>query len=112
MAAPATQNLTITRGDTETIVVTMTEDDGTAIDVTGRTYSSQMRTSPDSNIVSSTAVCSVTDGPAGEVTAVFPATETEDLSPGYYYWDLQENASGVITTVVSGTVHVLPDVTR
>jgi hypothetical protein len=28
------------------------------------------------------------------------------------YWDLQENASGVISTILSGTVTVLADVTR
>jgi hypothetical protein len=44
--------------------------------------------------------------------AVFSATSTAALDPGYYYWDLQENASGTITTVLQGTVNVLADVTR
>jgi hypothetical protein len=112
MAVPATQNLTITRGDTETIILSITTDGATPVDITGRTYSSQMRTSPDSNVISATAVCTVTDGANGEVTAVFSSAETKDLSPGYYYWDLQENASGTITTVISGQVTVLADVTR
>jgi hypothetical protein len=34
------------------------------------------------------------------------------LSPGYYYWDLQENASGAISTLLSGMVTVIADVTR
>lgn len=112
MAVPATQNLTMTRGDTETILVTITTDGTTAVNITGRTYSSQLRTSPDSTAVSATATCSVTNGAAGQLTAVFSAADTADLNPGYYYWDLQENASGVITTLLSGTVTVTADVTR
>lgn len=112
MAVPATQNLTITRGDTETVSVTITTDGTTAVDITGRTYSSQMRQSPDSNVISATATCQVTDGPNGKVTAVFSHADTALLSPGYYYWDLQENASGVYSTILAGTVTVLADVTR
>lgn len=112
MAAPATQNLTITRGDTETIVATMTTDGTTPIDVTGRTYTSQMRLSPDEITIAATATCTVSNGPAGQVTVVYSATDTATLLPGFYYWDLQETASGVVTTVLAGTVNVLADVTR
>ena len=112
MAAPAKQDLTITRGDTETVEVTITTDGTSAVDITGRTYSSQMRVTPDISAISITGTCVVTDGPAGKLTATFSATNTAALDPGFLYWDLQENASGVITTILSGTVTVLADVTR
>jgi hypothetical protein len=112
MAVPATQNLTITRGDTETLLLTITTDGVTPVDITGRVYTCQFRNSPDDNAIAAEAVCSVTDGPNGQVTAVFAATETDDLDPGYFYWDLQENASGVISTILAGQVTVLADVTR
>ena len=112
MAAPAKQDLTITRGDTETVVVTMVDEDGTAVNITGRTYTSQMRTTPDISAISITGTCAVTDGPNGKLTATFSATGTAALDPGFLYWDLQENASGVISTILSGTVTVLADVTR
>ena len=112
MAAPATQDLTITRGDTETIVVTSTTDGTTPIDISGRTYSAQLRTSPDIAIISASFTCSVTNGPNGVITCVLPASSSALLDPGYYYWDLQENASGTISTLLSGTVTVLADVTR
>lgn len=112
MAAPATQDLTITRGDTETIVVTSTTDGTTPIDITGRTYSAQLRTTPDIAIVSATFTCTVTDAPNGKVTCVLSAASSAVLDPGYYYWDLQENASGTISTLLAGTVTVLADVTR
>jgi hypothetical protein len=112
MAAPATQDLTITRGDTETIVVTLTTDGTTAINVTGRTYTAQLRSTPDIAVISASFTCTVTNGAAGEVTCTMASTASAELSPGFYYWDLQENASGTISTVLAGTVTVLADVTR
>jgi hypothetical protein len=47
MAVPAKQNLSMTRGDTETVVVTMKDSTGTAINITGRTYRAQIRTVKD-----------------------------------------------------------------
>jgi hypothetical protein len=112
MAAPAKQDLTITRGDTEVVEVTITSDGTTPITITGRTYSSQMRSTPDIAAVAITGTCTVTDGANGQMKVTFAAADTADLDPGYLYWDLQENASGVITTILSGTVTVLADVTR
>jgi hypothetical protein len=113
MASPATLDLTITRGDTETIIVSLTEDDETTpIVITGRTYTAQLRTTPDISIVSASFTCTVTNGANGEVTCVLSSTDSALLDPGYYYWDLQENASGTISTVLKGTVTVDADVTR
>ena len=112
MAAPAKQDLTITRGDTETVKVTITTDGETAVNITGRTYSSQLRTSQDVTAIAGSFVCVVTDGANGQVTCTLSAASSEDLKPGYYYWDFQENASGVISTILSGQVTVLADVTR
>lgn len=112
MAAPVTQDLTITRGDTETVVLISTTDGTTPINITGRTYTAQLRTSPDIAVISASFVCSVTNGAAGEVTCTLSAASSALLDAGYYYWDLQENASGVISTLLSGTVTVLADVTR
>jgi hypothetical protein len=112
MASPVLQDLTITRGDTETIYATMTSDGSTPINITGRTYAAQLRTSPDISIISASFTCTVTNGAAGQVTCVLSAADSALLDPGYYYWDLQENASGVISTILSGQVTVLADVTR
>ena len=112
MAQPADQDLTITRGDTETLVVTITTDGSTAVDITGRTYSSQIRTQQDSTTIKASFTCTVTSGAAGQVTCVLTATSAAALSAGLYFWDLQENASGVISTILSRNVTVLADVTR
>jgi hypothetical protein len=112
MAAPGIQNLTFVRGDTETVQVTMTSDGAAPVNITGRTYASQLRTSPDISAISASATCSITDAANGVMTVLFTATSTATLDPGYYYWDLQETNGATVTTVLQGTVNVLPDVTR
>jgi hypothetical protein len=112
MAAPGVQNLTFVRGDTETVQVTMTSDGTTPINITGRTYAAQLRSTPDISAIAATATCTITDGSNGVMAATFAATDTADLDPGNYYWDLQETNGSVITTVLAGTVTVLADVTR
>ena len=113
MTQAATQDLTITRGDTETVIATMT--DGTSnIAVTGRTYAAQLRASPDSTTIGATMTCTLTTPVSGIMTSVLSATDSALLTPGYYYWDLQETvtATGVVSTVLAGLVTVLADVTR
>ena len=111
--APADQDLTITRGDTETLVVTLTSDDsGTPINITGRTYRAQIRSSQDSTTVKASFTCVVSNGAAGQVTCTLSAADSATLIPGIAFWDFEENASGVVTTVLSGNVTVLADVTR
>lgn len=111
-STPADQSIAIVRGDTVTIVVTMTTNGTTPIDITGRTYSSMVREDYDSTSPSATFTCTVTNGAAGQVTLSLANTSTAALEPNNYVWDLQENASGVITTVLGGQFIVLPDVTR
>jgi hypothetical protein len=112
MAAPGVQNLTFVRGDTETVQVTMTSDGTTPVSITGRTYAAQLRSTPDIAAIAATATCTITDGANGVMTATFSATDTAELDPGMYYWDLQETNGTVVTTVLAGTVQVLADVTR
>jgi hypothetical protein len=112
MAQPADQDLTLTRGDTETLVVTITTDGSTAVDITGRTYRAQIRSQQDSTTIKASFTCVVTSGASGQVTCTLSATSSSALSAGLYFWDLEENASGVISTILSGNVTVLADVTR
>jgi hypothetical protein len=59
-----------------------------------------------------TFTCTIISGAAGTLQLVMSAASTAVLEPQNYYWDLQENASGIITTILSGSFVVLPDVTR
>lgn len=112
MAQPADQDLTITRGDTETLVVTITTDGTTPVNITGRTYRAQIRSSQDSTTIKASFTCTVTSGANGQLTCTLSATDSSALPVGIAYWDLEENASGTISTILSGTVTVVADVTR
>ena len=112
VTVPGDLSIVATRGDTCTLTVTITSDGTTPINITGRTYTSMVRQDPDSSVVSATFTCTVTNAAAGILTMVLSASDTSVLQDGNYFWDLQENASGIITTIMSGAFVVLPDVTR
>ena len=112
MAQPADQDLIITRGDTETLVATIQDNNGAAINITGRTYRAQIRSSQDSTTIKASFTCTVTGGSSGQVTCVLAAADSATLTAGNYFWDLEENASGVVSTILAGNVTVLADVTR
>ena len=112
MATPAEQDLVVTRGDTMTVNVTMTTNGTTPINITGRVYTSMVRANYDDPTAAASFVCTIVSGAAGTLQLVMSAASTALLEPYNYYWDLQENASGVISTVLAGAFVVLPDVTR
>lgn len=112
MAVPAKQNLSMTRGDTETVVITMTSDGTTPINITGRTYRAQIRTTKDSSSIDASFTCTVTNAAAGEVTCTILPAVTSTLAVGIHYWDLEETNGGVVSTILAGSVTVLADVTR
>lgn len=112
MAKPATQNLTIVRGDTETVVITITTNGTTPVNIAGRTYRAQIRTDRDSGSIAASFTCTITDAAAGQVTCVLSAGASAGLAAGTSYWDFEETNGSVVTTILAGTVNVLADVTR
>jgi len=111
---PATYNITIRMGDTETISVTIQDSAGAAVDISGRSYAAQIRSNADDTTVLATFACAVVSGPAGTLSATLTSTQTAALTPGVGVWDLQEtNPVGpVVTTLLAGQVTIVQDVTR
>ena len=115
MTVPAKLDITITRGDTEIIVYTVTSDGTTPINITGRTYASKIRY--DYDAVASYAFTSVLTSPTtGVVTLTLaggPSSVSASLTPGLAYWDLEETvtATGVVSTLVAGKCTILGDTT-
>jgi hypothetical protein len=112
VTVPGELNVVTTRGDTCTLTITITSDGTTPINITGRTYTSQVRANWDDVSAAATFTCAVTNGASGILTISLSSSQTGLLEAGNYFWDLQENASGIITTVLSGAFVVLPDATR
>lgn len=112
MASPAELPITIRTGDTEQITVTVKDSNGSPVDITGRTYASQIRATAASTAVLATFSCSVTNGTGGVFVCTLGTAVTGALSAGQAVYDVQENASGVVTTLLAGPVYVVQDVTR
>jgi hypothetical protein len=112
MAVPSTQNLTITRGDTESVVVNLKDGANLPINITGRTYRAQIRLTKDSSTVATAFICAITSAVDGQITCTLNAGDSATLAAGKYYWDFEENNAGIVTTILAGSVTVLADVSR
>lgn len=108
---PAKLNYKMTRGDDFADVVTIKEGDpSAAVDVSARTYASQVRSTPDGAIVVAMTI-DMSSAASGEVGYSIADADTADMS-GQYVWDFQQTTGGVIRTLMAGTFTVEKDVTR
>jgi hypothetical protein len=109
----------IYRGDDESITVEVQDDLGAAVNITGRTYTAQIRkntslTAP----VLAEFDCTITDAAGGIVVCSLDAATTSTLKAtplglaSSAVWDIQEDNGGVITTLLAGDVEIRGDVTR
>ncbi len=112
MGTPANYPLAVRIGDTETVSVTVQDSSGAAVNITGRTYTAQVRATADAASPLATFSCSVTNGAAGQFACTLSATTTAALSIGTGVWDCQETNGATVTTLLAGTVRIDRDVTR
>jgi len=112
MANPANYPLTIIIGDTKTVSVTMKDGTGTAINITGRTYSAQLRSTIQDSAPLATFTCSVVSGAAGTLSATLSSTTTGALADGDGVWSLRETNGSTITTLLEGPVKIALSPTR
>lgn len=113
--AAGKRDIEIIKGDDYAHVVTLnTRVAGvlTPINITGRTYMAHLRKLVSQAIPDATFTCTVTDGMAGEITITLANAITEDLRVDCYHWDLQQNAGGILNTILRGKATVVSDVTR
>jgi len=112
-------DLSVIRGDDETIDLTITDDEGDPVDLTGVSLWMTVKSNPaDADAL---AIFQKTIGDGITVTSTSDGTATiniedDDTSPlpapwsGYY--DVQLGSSGVIKTIASGAFAVTADITR
>jgi hypothetical protein len=105
-------NLAIDQGTTYSVTITVTDDTGSARDLTNYTVRSQMRRSyyTNSNVTFSANIASPTDG---TVSLDLTSTQTSALKPGRYVYDV-ELVSNIATVerLVEGIVTVYPEATK
>jgi hypothetical protein len=110
-----TGDLAIYRGDTWELPVKFVNDEGDPLDVTGWTWTAQIRRNPDASDVHAEITVTVNDAAKGDLTLSMAASVTRDINPRLfgYSWDLQsDQGSGVTKTYLHGNVNVIADTTK
>jgi hypothetical protein len=112
-------SITLVRGDTEHLRVTVTDADGDTVNLTGADawFTVKRRVAdPDDRAAIALrmgAGIEVEDAPGGVLIVTLTATETDDMVPGVYRYDVQvRDANGRISTVADGRLVLRSDVTR
>lgn len=102
-------NITIDQGATFSTIVSLTDDAGNALDLTGYSANSQIRRWYTSNTATDFTVA-VSNGAIG---LALTANQTANLTYNRYVYDvLVTNPANTITRVVEGIVTVSPRVSR
>ena len=104
MPAPGARNVVIVQGNDYLHTVTLTSDGTTAVNITGRTYTSQVRDSTGTLIL--TLTCANVTGTDGKVTITATDTLTAALTPGLYSWALQELSGSSTNDILAGSCDV------
>ena len=112
MATPAKYDMTIRIGDTETFNFTLEDENGSAINLGASTFAAQIRSSAAATSTIATFSTAITSAAAGTFYISLTSGTTAALTPTNAVWDLQQNLSGTITTLVAGNVRIVQDVTR
>lgn len=114
MANPAKLDLILVSGDDETIELELVDETGAPIDLTGRTYHLEVRHDRlSTGTADCTFACTMLNPTLGVITCFAATTETDNLTPGdTYYWSLLESAAGHASTLITGRVAVLAQVTK
>ena len=112
MATPPTRDLSIVAGDTFSHLIEIKDVNGAAVNVTGRTYTGQVRQYPSSATAAATFTVDTTNAATGKVVISLSATTTAGLTPGPYRYNVQQTVGSTVTTLFRGAFIVLGDETR
>lgn len=104
-------NIIVDQGTTFSTTISLTDDNGDPIDLTGYSGRSQMRKHyTSSNSQSFSVSLSNTEG---TVALSLTAAQTANLTAGRYVYDVEVvSAANVVSRIIEGIVTVTPEVTR
>ena len=111
---PTIEDICVSRGDSPVIPVTVEDDAGAAINITGGTFlltvDPSSKPTDASNLVFSVAgvILIAVDG-----TLTFSPTTTDtDQVPGTYFYDVQMILAGSTRTILKGKFEIQQDITK
>jgi len=109
----ATANYNIDQGTTFSSTVTVKDNAGTALDLTGYTATAKMALGYSSTRTrTDLTITFATDRTSGDVTMSLTATQTAALeAPARYVYDLDiTDSSGTVTRIIEGLITTRPNV--
>ena len=108
----AERNISIYKGDSYTHEVRIRNSANVNTNITGRTYTAQMRKSRSSDSVVLSFTVAVTSAANGLVTMSLSSGATSSIDPGTYFYDFEETNGGYVTTLMTGKVTLTGQVSR
>jgi flagellar hook assembly protein FlgD len=110
MASTPVVNIVIPQGTDFSELFTSTESDGSASNLVGYTGAAKIKKHPGASTSTSFSVSII--GSTGEVTISLTDTQTTDLEPGRYYYDVYlTSGSGSVSRMVEGMAFVTAGIT-
>lgn len=103
-------NIVIDQGATFSTDITLTDENGDALNLVGYVANSQLRKWYTSTNSVSFAASTNTD--SGVITLSLTANQTASLTAGRYVYDVEISDGTTISRIVEGIVTVTPNVTR
>ena len=110
--AAGTYNFIVEQGATFTRQLTVKENTS-ALNLTGYSVASKMRSTHDSSTVVGTFTCTISNASGGIISMTMTPAVTGAIEEGMYVYDLEiTSGSGTVSRLLQGEVTVSPEVTR
>lgn len=110
---PAKYDFDLHQGATFNRTIEVKDENGSAVDITGYTFASQIRTSALSGTVAGTFTITITSASAGRVTMTMTAANAALVPAQQCVYDLEMTQdSGDVVRLLEGYVNVIANVTR
>jgi hypothetical protein len=111
LSAPLKVDLAVYKGDSGQFRITVTEPDGTPIDLTGAAWDGDIRVKAnDTTVVTNFDIVPVAGDPSS-IDVFLPADNSELLTNPLVY-DIEMRQGTLVTTLVYGSINVTQDVSR
>lgn len=105
-------NLVVDQGTTFSSIISLTNQNGTAMDLTGYTVKSQFRKSYQSSTATD-FTASIYDAAAGKVRLQLTPTATSNVRAGRYLYDIELTSPiGEKSRALEGLVIITPEITK
>ena len=110
--AAGTYNFIVEQGATFNRILTVKENNS-AMNLTGYSVASKMRSTHDSSTVVGTFTCTISNASGGIITMTMTPAVTGAIEEGIYVYDLEiTSATGTVTRLLEGEITTNPEVTR